>query len=56
MLFSTIIPTVGRPELSRAVESVLKQDFQTDQSEVIVVNDSGAPCRKQTGSMQTRFR
>jgi glycosyltransferase involved in cell wall biosynthesis len=46
MLISTIIPTIGRPELSRAVESVLKQDFQTDQFEVIVVNDSGAPLQE----------
>ncbi len=45
MFISTIIPTIGRPTLSRAVISVLKQvnipiecDF-----EIIVVNDSGRP-------------
>lgn len=44
MIFSsTIIPTIGRPELSRAVESVLNQDFDKDLLEVIVVNDSTAP-------------
>lgn len=41
MLISTIIPTVGRSTLSRAVYSVLNQDFQTEACEVIVVNDSG---------------
>ena len=46
MLCSTIIPTVGRPELSRAVESVLDQDFPTQDYEVIVVNDSGQPLIK----------
>jgi len=43
MICSTIIPTIGRPSLSRAVESVLKQDFEKAEFEVIVVNDSGKP-------------
>jgi glycosyltransferase involved in cell wall biosynthesis len=43
MFCSTIIPTVGRPTLSRAVESVLNQAFAGDDYEVIVVNDSGQP-------------
>jgi glycosyltransferase involved in cell wall biosynthesis len=43
MFCSTIIPTVNRPTLTRAVHSVLKQDFQHDDFEVIVVNDSGRP-------------
>jgi glycosyltransferase involved in cell wall biosynthesis len=38
---STIIPTVGRSTLSRAVESVLEQGFPSTEYEVIVVNDSG---------------
>jgi Glycosyl transferase family 2 len=39
---STIIPTIGRGTLDRAVESVINQQF--DQTfEVIVVNDSGCP-------------
>ncbi|MSP14393.1 MAG: glycosyltransferase family 2 protein [Chloroflexi bacterium] len=38
---STIIATIGRPTLARAVESVLRQDFAQAGYEVIVVNDSG---------------
>ena len=41
MFCSTIIPTVGRPSLSRAVQSVLDQTLEGDDFEVIVVNDSG---------------
>ena len=40
---STIIPTVGRATLSRAVRSVLNQEFSEAAFEVIVVNDSGRP-------------
>jgi glycosyltransferase involved in cell wall biosynthesis len=40
---STIIPTINRPTLSRAVHSVLDQEFETEDFEVIVVNDSGSP-------------
>jgi glycosyltransferase involved in cell wall biosynthesis len=43
MFCSTIIPTLGRPELARAVNSVLDQTFDCDHFEVIVVNDSGKP-------------
>jgi glycosyltransferase involved in cell wall biosynthesis len=44
MVFSsTIIPTVNRPTLGRAVQSVLDQEFAEADFEVIVVNDSGAP-------------
>ena len=46
MFSSTIIPTVGRPTLERTVESVLNQNFDKDQFEVIVVNDSGEPLTK----------
>jgi glycosyltransferase involved in cell wall biosynthesis len=41
MFCSTIIPTIGRPELSRAVHSVLNQTLNQADFEVIVVNDSG---------------
>lgn len=41
MFCSTIIPTVGRPTLARAVLSVLSQEFQEAPFEVLVVNDSG---------------
>lgn len=40
---STIIPTIGRPSLARAVESVLCQEVAGELFEVIVVNDSGKP-------------
>jgi glycosyltransferase involved in cell wall biosynthesis len=43
MFCSTIIPTVGRATLARAVRSVLDQGFSRDDFEVIVVNDSGRP-------------
>ena len=41
IFISTIIPTIGRDTLSRAVESVLSQQFHAMTFEVIVVNDSG---------------
>ncbi|HLA98099.1 MAG TPA: glycosyltransferase family 2 protein [Anaerolineales bacterium] len=43
MICSTIIPTIGRATLSRAVNSVLNQEFDRGEFEVIVVNDSGNP-------------
>lgn len=43
MLCSTIIPTIGRPSLARAVESVLTQELEDGEFEVLVINDSGAP-------------
>lgn len=43
MFSSTVIPTINRPTLYRAVCSVLEQDFTAEDFEVIVVNDSGQP-------------
>jgi glycosyltransferase involved in cell wall biosynthesis len=43
MFVSTIIPTIGRPSLARAVNSVLAQTIPEADFEVIVVNDSGRP-------------
>jgi glycosyltransferase involved in cell wall biosynthesis len=43
MFCSTIIPTVGRDRLARAVESVLSKKCRPQLFEVIVVNDSGQP-------------
>lgn len=43
---STIIPTVNRPTLSCAVQSVLDQVSTEADFEVIVVNDSGRPFRE----------
>lgn len=44
---STIIPTIGRVSLGRAVESVLQQNVNHHRLEVIVVNDSGKRLRQQ---------
>ena len=41
VLISTIIPTIGRETLTRAVKSVLDQQLTSAEFEVIVVNDSG---------------
>ena len=43
MFLTTIIPTVGRTTLRRAVRSILDQGFSQADYEVIVVNDSGRP-------------
>lgn len=43
MLCSTIIPTIGRPSLKRAVESALAQGLPNEELEVLVINDSGKP-------------
>jgi len=43
MFCTSIIPTVGRETLRRAVRSVLDQNFSEADYEVIVVNDSGLP-------------
>lgn len=41
IFISTIIPTIGRDTLERAVQSVLSQILQQAGFEIIVVNDSG---------------
>lgn len=43
MFCSTIIPTIRRPTVTRAVRSVLDQRFGEAPFEVIIVNDSGEP-------------
>jgi hypothetical protein len=43
MFSSVIIPTVDRPTLARAVESVLAQSTSDLACEVVVVNDAGHP-------------
>ncbi|MSP11864.1 MAG: glycosyltransferase family 2 protein [Chloroflexi bacterium] len=40
---STIIPTIGRETLQRAITSVLEQRLAAANFEIIVVNDSGKP-------------
>jgi len=56
MFSSTIIPTINRPTLSRAVLSVLDQDFDADEFEVIVVNDSGKPLPQEDWQKSSRVR
>jgi glycosyltransferase involved in cell wall biosynthesis len=50
MIFcSTIIPTIGRSTLSRAVMSVLEQQHPSFDLELIIVNDSGKPLLSASG-------
>ncbi|MEN6606717.1 MAG: glycosyltransferase family A protein, partial [Bryobacteraceae bacterium] len=56
MFCSTIIPTVNRPTLARAVCSILEQDFRRDEFEVIVVNDSGLPLAESDWQHSPRVR
>jgi GT2 family glycosyltransferase len=56
MFCSTIIPTVGRPSLERAVSSILEQDFPPEECEVIVVNDSGEPLEPNEWKSSPRVR
>ena len=43
MFVSTIIATIGRSSLNRAVKSVLSQGLPDEDQEVIVVNDTKKP-------------
>lgn len=45
MFCSTIIPTIGRATLTKAVSSLLDQSFAAHDFEVIVVNDTGIRLR-----------
>ncbi len=56
MLYSVIIPTVGRSTLTRAVESVLTQSLPASDFEVIVVNDSGVPLPEADWQKSERVR
>jgi glycosyltransferase involved in cell wall biosynthesis len=53
---STIIPTIGRNTLSRAVCSVLEQTCTSVDFEVIVVNDSGQPLAEEDWQHDDRVR
>jgi glycosyltransferase involved in cell wall biosynthesis len=53
---STIIPTIGRPSLIHAVESVLYQDLPHGEFELIVVNDSGIPLSPATWQSSERVQ
>jgi hypothetical protein len=41
MFCSFVIPTIGRVSLERAMSSVLFQEFEEEDTEIIIVNDSG---------------
>lgn len=56
MFCSTIIPTVGRPSLTRAVESILNQQLTGVVWEVIVVNDSPHPLLPAAWQTDARVR
>lgn len=56
MFCSTIIATVGRPTLDRAVESILDQPFLDAEYEIIVVNDSGSPLPPANWQLSDRVR
>ena len=56
MFCSTVIPTVGRRTLARAVISVLSQTFDEDDFEVIVVNDSGSSLPMEEWQSSRRVR
>lgn len=56
MFVSTIIPTINRPTLSIAVQSVLDQNFDLDDFEVIVVNDSGKPLSESIWMKSSKVR
>jgi glycosyltransferase involved in cell wall biosynthesis len=46
ILFSYIIPTIGRSSLDKAVNSVLTQESSRFKFEIIIVNDSGTPLQE----------
>ncbi len=56
MFCSTIIPTIGRESLGKAVESVLSQNLPDNSFEVIVVNDSGKPLRAEAWQHSDKVR
>jgi glycosyltransferase involved in cell wall biosynthesis len=56
MFTSTIIPTIGRPSLERAVMSVLSQEFAADDFEIVIVNDAATPLPRVPGASSGRVR
>ena len=56
MFCSTIIPTIGRPTLARAVQSVLEQNLTAADFEVIVVNDSEKSLSEEDWQKDERVR
>lgn len=56
MFCTTVIPTIGRSTLKRAVESVLNQQAAGVEFEVVVVNDSGKPLPEEDWQRDPRVR
>jgi len=56
MFCSAVIPTIGRSTLARAVSSVLNQEFNDSDFEVIVVNDTGEPLPAMEWQQSDRVR
>jgi glycosyltransferase involved in cell wall biosynthesis len=56
MFCSTIIPTIGRSTLARAVNSLLSQSFEQEDFEIIVVNDSGIPLPEEAWQRSSRVQ
>lgn len=56
MFCTSIIPTVGRKTLQRAVQSILDQNLSVDEFEIIVVNDSGSPLPYEDWQASPRVR
>lgn len=56
MFCTSIIPTVGRKTLQRAVQSILDQSLSADEFEVIVINDSGSPLPFEAWQTSRRVR
>lgn len=53
---SVVVPTIGRPTLARALDSVLTQSIDPTEVEVIVVNDSGEPLHAADWQRDARVR
>ncbi len=56
VLFSYIVPTIGRTSLVTAVQSILTQEFSGSDFEIIVVNDSGSPLPEKDWHASPRVR
>ena len=56
VLFSYIVPTIGRTSLATAVQSILTQEFSGSEFEIIVVNDSGSPLLEKDWHASPRVR
>ena len=56
MFITAVIPTINRATLSKSVYSILNQDFNLAEFEVIVVNDTGHPLPEMEWQHSDRVR